>query len=229
MDTGEQKLAELRAASLKDDDLMDFRCRECGECCHNRDAEERQIVLTAYDIFRIARHLGITAKEVTEKYGVPFEHPQTNVMHIRLKAKIHRGACAFLKNGRCSIHEAKPGVCAVFPMGRATNIRDNETLYFKNHTNCGKTDTSYPVKEWLDAFHLRESEEPVMAYTKCLAEIILALQKARKKPAGIIHIYHELVYRYLYQEYDTGKDFIPQIRRNTQGIIEVINDMKTWK
>ena len=49
------------------DDTFEFECRQCGQCCHNRD----DLVLTAYDIFRIARHLSVTPLEVIKNTVSP--------------------------------------------------------------------------------------------------------------------------------------------------------------
>lgn len=46
------------------DDTFEFECRQCGQCCHNRD----DLILTAYDIFRIAKHLDVAPLGIIEKY-----------------------------------------------------------------------------------------------------------------------------------------------------------------
>ncbi len=46
------------------DDTFEFECRQCGQCCHNRN----DLILTAYDIFRIARHMSAAPLGIIEKY-----------------------------------------------------------------------------------------------------------------------------------------------------------------
>lgn len=45
---------------------------------------------------------------------------------IRLKPKGVIKRCPLLKNRKCSVHKAKPSMCAMFPIGRAVEFSENE-------------------------------------------------------------------------------------------------------
>ena len=49
------------------DDTFQFRCKGCGKCCTHRE----DVLLTAYDLFRIARYFGRSPAEILSRYCEP--------------------------------------------------------------------------------------------------------------------------------------------------------------
>jgi len=83
-------------------------CSFCpGYCCYR--LEGSQLLVTATDINRLARHFGISDGEVRRRY---LEGRHT----FRTRAD---GSCVFLANDRfcrrCTIHQARPDQCRAFP------------------------------------------------------------------------------------------------------------------
>ena len=98
------------------DETFQFHCTQCGECCVNRE----DILLNPRDMYKIARYLKMEPRDVLEKYCETYIGETSRMPIIRLLpiGKIKR--CPFLKNCKCEIHEAKPSVCAIYPLGRYT-------------------------------------------------------------------------------------------------------------
>ena len=105
-----------RNTKLLDTDTFDFRCTCCGACCTNRE----DIVMSGYDVMRIQNHLGIDFTELLEKYCELYVGRPSGIPLLRIKPKGAKKICPFLFRSKCKIHEVKPTVCALFPVGRAT-------------------------------------------------------------------------------------------------------------
>ncbi|MBQ3393135.1 MAG: YkgJ family cysteine cluster protein [Lachnospiraceae bacterium] len=119
-------------------------CAGCGKCCRGMGDT---IVLDPWD----AAHL-------TARLGKPFDsmldrevdlHAEEGMIVPHLKMQEGTQACAFLgEDGLCGIHEARPGICRLFPLGR--QYTEGESLYFVVEGGCtepGKTKTR--IDKWL--------------------------------------------------------------------------------
>lgn len=96
-------------------------CNYCpGYCCYR--LEGSTLLLTATDINRLARHLGISDGEVRSRY---LENKNT----FKVKAD---GSCIFQvpdkMTKRCTIHEARPDQCRGFPYGKPCPYLHREDL-----------------------------------------------------------------------------------------------------
>jgi len=82
-----------------------FQCQAgCTRCCE----QQGFVYLTAGDLIRIARYLGMAAREFERRFVYRTKHL------LRLRVPRDR-QCRFLENGGCSIHAVKPVQCRVFP------------------------------------------------------------------------------------------------------------------
>lgn len=91
-----------------------FDCQGCSACCHGMGTS---IVLDPMDIWRLQRGIGLDFAALMEKY---IELNVVDGMILpNLKLAGQTEACAFLNaEGRCSVHEFRPGICRLFPLGR---------------------------------------------------------------------------------------------------------------
>jgi len=82
-----------------------FECQPgCIECCR----QQGYVYLNEDDIRRVAAYLGMTPKRFERKYV----YRTKNRARLRIPAAAN---CHFLVDGGCSIHEAKPTQCRIFP------------------------------------------------------------------------------------------------------------------
>lgn len=82
-----------------------FECQPgCTKCCE----EQGFVYLTEDDITRLAAFLGLGRAEFEKRHV----YRTKNLRRLRVP---RYAQCAFLKDGGCSVHEAKPIQCASFP------------------------------------------------------------------------------------------------------------------
>lgn len=101
--------------ALKPGETFRFRCRQCGKCCKNRE----DILLNPYDLHRACSVLGISHKDFIERYCEVYVGESSRFPCVLLKPVGPEKACPLLRGNRCSVHQGKPTVCALFPLGRA--------------------------------------------------------------------------------------------------------------
>jgi uncharacterized protein len=156
--------------TLKPNDTFKFNCKRCGKCCIEID----DIMLNPYDVYRIGKKLNIPSSKVIDDY-VTFVLGSNSKMPIAvLKQKDYKAfnrelkVCPFLTSnivGQCSclIHDAKPFVCAVYPLGRLTKINSGgitEVSFFEQNTNCPHENHTeiHKLSDWIDKFNLKEHD-----------------------------------------------------------------------
>lgn len=145
------------------DDTFQFNCNQCGKCCMNRE----DILCTPKDVFRISKKLGISTYDFIKRYCDSYLGDTSHMPIVRIVPHDAAGHCPLLKNNKCVVHECKPVVCAMYPIGRTIcidtsvknpkdmNVKDIEYL-FTHPIRCGKTET-HTVREWLTQFGMSKS------------------------------------------------------------------------
>ena len=146
---------------LNMDDTFRFECKMCGQCCTRRD---EAIILSGVDIYYASKELGITINEFMKKYIHAHIGSRSRVPVITLKENSD-GKCSLMADNKCSVHNNKPTVCAIYPLGR---MQDNdEHIYFIQPMDCPGifTTKEQTLKEWLDRFDIeKKSEESKLWY-----------------------------------------------------------------
>ena len=119
-------------------------CKGCSSCC--RDMGD-SILLDPMDIWRLSRCLSMNFEEMMDKYIEL--HMVDGMILPNLKMNEQTESCSFLnKEGRCTIHPSRPGICRLFPLGRV--FEDGRFKYFLQIHECEKKDrTKVKVKKWI--------------------------------------------------------------------------------
>ncbi|HYI96302.1 MAG TPA: YkgJ family cysteine cluster protein [Bryobacteraceae bacterium] len=91
----------LRVVAQKVEEQID--CRQCGNCCREASA-----VVTARDVERLAKFIGMKPAQFLREYTDPSEEEG------RVLKKTEAG-CVFLVGNECSVYEARPHACEHFP------------------------------------------------------------------------------------------------------------------
>lgn len=120
-------------------------CEGCSACCENM---ADTIVLDPLDVFRLEIRLDCGFQELLAdriELGVV-----DGVILPHMKISGEPARCSFLNGeGRCEIHEARPGFCRLFPLGRF--YEDGEFRYFLQTKECRKGNrTKVKVRKWID-------------------------------------------------------------------------------
>ena len=217
---------------LKPGQTFRFHCDQCGDCCRHRT----DILLTPFDLNRIARHLGTKPQEVVERYCIVYVGESSRFPLVLLKAVGKDEACPFLKDNRCSIHQHKPTVCALFPLGRAMiydrkadsgSRQERKLFYFLQDIRCGTKDETHTVKEWLGEFDLADSEVWFFAWSDALARLSVGIHALEKiVPERVMQMVFNTIFNTIYLNYYSGMDFMQQFRANAEKAETLLRDLK---
>lgn len=103
-----------------------FECQpECGQCCTS-ELREGSVFLEPHDIEPLSSFLQITPRELVRQYTVD-EYGE-----LALKMG-EDGSCGFLREGRCSVHEARPLQCRTYPFLPEDGFTPIESPYTWRH------------------------------------------------------------------------------------------------
>ena len=89
-------------------DRFDFACAGCGDCCRQR----RDLVLSGYDLYRIARRLSLPPRIVAAAFCKSYLAPESCLPALRLTPDPKTGNCRFFEGSACTVHAARPLACA---------------------------------------------------------------------------------------------------------------------
>lgn len=135
-------------------DCVDYQCRRCGQCCrHIKDA----VMVESLDAYRLAKYLRTrepnicTIDEVLSQYCEPMPLANDCFPIFVLKTTGTDDSCIFLKGGLCSIYDARPRTCRLYPFSVGPGERGRDFEYClcfdrnqQYHFNGGKVS----VKDW---------------------------------------------------------------------------------
>ena len=129
-------------------DMVKAGCGDCSGCSACCESMADTIILDPLDIFRLTSHLSCTFEALLAdslELGVV---DGIILPHMKMSGDPNR--CSFLNSqGRCSIHEFRPGFCRLFPLGRYYENRSFR--YFLQTQECKKTNrTKVKGRKWID-------------------------------------------------------------------------------
>lgn len=237
-----RKLAEEGRTEVIERQLMDldsefqFKCRKCGKCCKHQNT----ILFSPKDIFNIARKLQMTPEEVVNEYAETYIGSASKIPIVHMVPHGKNEVCPFLKDGLCSIHDCKPTVCALFPLGRVVlnaealekGLEDGqvEVKYMLNDIDCGSRKQIHTVREWLARFGIPEHDEFFLMWSRVTAMLHRMIRELEEHHVSdeTLNLFWSAVFFTLYLDYDTSAEFLPQFQRASekltslcQGIAEV--------
>ncbi|GAB6152590.1 YkgJ family cysteine cluster protein [Desulfosporosinus burensis] len=207
----EQEVKRLIENPMKPTDTFKFSCKACGNCCRNR---QEPILLTGYDVFRIAKGLRIEMQEVVTKYTIGYVGGTSNLPVLTLKER-QDGSCSLLRKGKCMVHDNKPLVCAIYPLGRYYLPAEKRFGYFQQEICCG-TAKEQTLEEWLNIFNVHEWDEAASLWATVITK--LAEQTMKIKEHEDIERMANLLAVELYFDYDTNKSYTDQLAHNISQV-----------
>jgi uncharacterized protein len=132
---------------------------ECGphvpcftECCR-----KLELLLTPYDVLRLSRRLGMTSAEFLDSKTVI--RPQT--AHgfpevLLMMDETGDRCCPFVTEQGCSVYDARPAACRMYPLGRASTRHpmdgSRREFYFtvrEDHCRGFEQPREWSVGEWI--------------------------------------------------------------------------------
>jgi len=214
------------------DDPFRFKCRGCGKCCKNRE----DILFTVRDLFRIAKYFKKPISEIIKKYCDCYMGSDSHFPIVRLMTQGTNKSCPFLDGKRCSIHEVKPVVCALYPVGRTwmaekDSIEGSEPKYIPGYIlqpmDCGSVRKMNTVRQWLEKFDIPIEDEFYLEWNKALILFSTHIQEMEKCASGkVLQPIYNLLFELIYVQYDTEAELIPQFRMNIKKATKFIHEIK---
>ena len=234
MDPRLKTIAEnLDSWKLGLDNSFQFHCTACGKCCIDRE----DILLTPRDLYNASKALNLAPTEFVNTYCECYIGQDSRIPIVRLKPRGSIKRCPLLKDHKCSIHSAKPAVCALYPLGRAMSFEKGsynhdgvvggEIQYFISPFNCGDKSETHTVREWLTDFNLPVEDRYFLSWHAFISEVCLFIRKIEGKVSDkLLDTIWTTIYQLIYLCYDTGEDFMTQFERNKSALLEIIQESK---
>ena len=99
-----------------------------------------------------------------------------------LKMAGEEEACLFLKDGRCSIHGYRPGICRLFPLGR--NYEGEKLSYFLLTDACpAKNKSKMKVSKWLEMDGVKDYEHFLVKWHSLTKSLRQTMQNYNEEEA----------------------------------------------
>lgn len=218
------------------DDTFKFHCDQCGMCCINRE----DILLNPRDIYRMAKALGKTPGEFCFSYCESYIGENSRVPIVRLRPRGQHKVCPLLDGNKCKVHKAKPAVCAMFPLGRymavgkddynAEGVAKAEVKYLLQPIECGDESETHTVRDWLSSFNIELEDQAFIRWQQTISSVSNLLKELEKKwdPITLLGIWF-VVRQWLYEMYETDKDFLPQFEHNVEHMMGLLQDIPKLK
>lgn len=187
--------------NLEENDSFDFKCSNCGGCCTNRNGEDG-IPLYPYDVWYLAKGLRLSTEKTINKYTETHLGAVSKLSVPVLKTFF--GACIFLQNGLCHVHNCKPAVCAIYPLGRT--VDGSKIKYFTQPHSCKGEQVL--LKDHIQKFNLDKSAQGMILFTNFVLKLkeLINFEKFDVLSKKHIAIYTKIVEK-LYVNLDINKDF----------------------
>ncbi len=151
-------------------------CKGCSKCCQGMG---HSIVLDPYDVFFLSKNMQQSFEQLLS-YAVEL-HVVEGIILPNLKMNGLEEKCSFLnEQGRCSIHEFRPGFCRMFPLGRI--YEENNFQYFLQVKECPQEPkTKVKVQKWLGIREIQKYETFIKNWHYFLKAIQETLEKAQNE------------------------------------------------
>ncbi len=199
----ETTLEEISDGKLyESNDLVKAETNNCSGCralcCKNMD---KSIVLDPRDIFEltIGRFFDENKEQIGETISfndlVDSKKIALNIVDGVILPNItmdnETKSCQFLDEfDRCSVHKNRPGICRMFPLGRAWMGPDN-FKYILQTNQCHKEGlTKVKVKKWLGISELEEYEKFSCLWHKYLTDVRTNLSGLDDNSRHIFNMYN---------------------------------------
>ena len=142
-------------------------CKDCSDCCRGMG---NSVILDPYDIYRLEAGLGKGLESLMEADMVELNVVDGCILP-NLKMSGQSDGCAFLNSqGRCGIHEFRPGICRLFPLGRYYENGDFKYL-LQIHECSAKDRSKVKVSKWINTPQLQKNHDFICKWHYLLNDV----------------------------------------------------------
>ena len=179
-------------------------CKGCSDCCQGMGDT---VILDPLDVHRLCAGLKKSPEELLGSV-VELGITDGNILpHLAMRGEQER--CVFLNTeGRCSIHDIRPGFCRLFPLGRY--YTEGGFKYILQIHECKKKNRSkIKVKKWLDTPDLKQYEKFVLDWHNFLLDVQEVFYETEDETL-VKNLNMYVLSRFYYTPYKEEEDFYPQ-------------------
>ena len=215
------------------DEPFRFNCTQCGQCCINR----QDILITPRDLFRMSKELGLSPLDFIKKYCDTYLGSSSHIPLVRIVPQDFDGRCPMLNaNRQCAVHQVKPTVCALFPIGRAIIYTAQKKEPEKNEGSpiqyiftapeCGDGKVTHTVREWLSKFNIPLDDSFFLEWQEIVCQVGGMVRNALKKyKTDEMNRIINIIFFKLYLDYDLNKGFDLQFSANSDKIVDFMKSL----
>lgn len=180
-------------------------CNGCSECCHGMG---NSVILDPFDVYRLEAGLGKGTSLLMEEEAVELNVVDGCILP-NLKMSGQREACAFLnEQGRCGIHQFRPGICRLFPLGRYYENGDFKYMLQIHECPAGNR-SKVKVSKWIDTPQQEKNHEFICRWHYLLNDLEALIGNCEDETLAK-QINMALLRTFYLTEYDIGRDFYRQ-------------------
>lgn len=203
-------------------DMVKADCQDCNGCSACCQGMGDSIILDPLDIYRLTTNLNCSFEELL-KDKVTLNIVDTMILP-NLKMADGSERCTFLnKEGRCTIHSFRPGICRIFPLGRF--YENNSFQYFLQIHECKKDNrTKIKVRKWIDTPDAKNYEQFIVEWHYFLKDMQKMLECEQNE-----HLMKEVgmyILKYFYlMPYETDRAFYGQFHERLNTAREFVKTL----
>lgn len=207
---------------LAAEDRFDFACAGCGDCCRQR----RDLVLSGYDLYRIARRLSLPPRIVSAAFCKSYLAPESCLPALRLTPDPKTGNCRFFEGSACTIHAARPLACALYPLGQSIDTVTAQTEYYVQTPLCGaRAGEARTLQDYLQDSAVLDRAGVDARWAIVCTQLSHRLQAAGGADNPRFSAAVRRMERALYYDYELGDDFYPQFCQNIEILMPLLDRM----
>ncbi len=201
-------------------DLVKLGCDGCNgaaSCCHFADDT---ITIDPFDIYQLATGEALPFDLLYAK-GLIALSPVNGLLLPHLNFSKEQNVCPFLqKEGRCTIHANRPGLCRLFPLAR---YFEGDTLsYILQIHECPSSVTpKVKVKHWVGLPHMDQYEAFLVAWHALVLRVQNKIAAAPDTKA-ISVVTTALLNTFFLTPYQADTDFYSQFQARLAQIERIL-------
>lgn len=229
---------------IDENDKFDFKCTACGKCCANDSVD--MILLTPFDLYNLSKGTGKNINDIVNDYTNVYIGKNSNFPVVQLNSvfnlqkSIEYGmkykVCPFLKDNKCSVHDFKPSICRLYPLGRTITIStdDNEKTmtYFLLKNRCGGKGEFNSLDNWIknrsDYDRLQKEYSTFFATITSIIDLnkLQELSQKDKSLSRVLNMMYNFIINVYYLNYEVNEPFWEQYERNKKEVLIKVKMIK---
>lgn len=182
-------------------------CVGCSDCCRGMG---NSVILDPLDMYRLEKGLGKGFPVLLREDRIELNVVDGCILP-NLKMAGQEEACVFLNDqGRCGIHEFRPGICRLFPLGRYYENGDFKYMLQIHECPAGNR-TKVKVSKWIDTPQQEKNHAFICQWHSLLNEVESAVGSCEDEESAK-QINMALLRIFYLTEYEVERDFYEQFQ-----------------